>query len=60
MQMKNCDPKADLSNDAQAIIEALLPFEGAMVLELGCVRAEAARMIANEEAQLPEKGTHGG
>lgn len=45
-QMKICDPLADLFCDEREILEALLPFEGADVLELGCGKAEKTRMIA--------------
>ena len=50
----------ELVCDGQEILEAPQPFEGAVVLELGCGKAEAAQMIANEETQLPEKGIYGG
>lgn len=46
-QMKICDPLADLFCDEREILEALLPFEGAVVLELGCGKAEKTRAIAN-------------
>jgi ubiquinone/menaquinone biosynthesis C-methylase UbiE len=45
--MKICDPLADLFCDEPEILDALLPFEGANVLELGCGKAEKTRMIAN-------------
>ncbi|HUY02521.1 MAG TPA: class I SAM-dependent methyltransferase [Rhodocyclaceae bacterium] len=45
-QMKISDPAADLFCDEREIYEALLPFDGATVLELGCGRAEKTRTIA--------------
>ena len=45
--MKIRDPSADLLCDEREIFDALLPFEGAVVLELGCGRAEKTRAIAN-------------
>ncbi len=45
-QMRICDPTADLFCDEREILEALLPFEGADVLELGCGKAEKTRAIA--------------
>jgi len=47
LQMKICEPLADLFCDEREILEALLPFEGADVLELGCGKAEKTRMIVN-------------
>ena len=44
--MKICDPSAELFCDEREIYEALLPFDGARVLELGCGRAEKTRAIA--------------
>jgi len=44
--MKICDPLADLFCDEREIFEALLPFDGADVLELGCGKAEKTRTIA--------------
>ena len=44
--MKICDSSADRFCDEREIYEALLPFDGARVLELGCGRAEKTRAIA--------------
>lgn len=44
--MKICDPSAELFCDEREIYEALLPFAGARVLELGCGKAEKTRAIA--------------
>lgn len=45
--MKISDPKAELICDERVILDKLLPFDGAVVLELGCGKAEKTRMIAN-------------
>lgn len=45
-QMKICDPLADLFCDEREILDAFLPFEDAVVLELGCGKAEKTRAIA--------------
>jgi ubiquinone/menaquinone biosynthesis C-methylase UbiE len=46
-QMKICDPLAELFCNERDIFEALLPFDSADVLELGCGKAEKTRAIAN-------------
>jgi len=47
LQMKISDPSADRLRDEREVLETLLPFEGADVLELGCGKAEKTRAIAS-------------
>ncbi len=46
VKMKICDPLASDCRDEREVLESLLPFEAAAVLELGCGRAEKTRTIA--------------
>ncbi len=46
VKMKICDPSARDCHDEREVLESLLPFEAAAVLELGCGKAEKTRTIA--------------